>query len=214
MWLNHRCRQPRMRVGAGGGSRMQREGECPLPHGSCHRDMPIGLQGGKGGIFFLAPSLLHFVLLCKAAAWWPKRRAEGCSPSAAEGPQGWGPKPEGEQLSPPHVPLLKPSCSSDWQMAEILMFKGESHAEACDVQGHAGTLKPCSPLLWIPLDQTALHTRLYSNSCLTLPMDLKRSYKEESKALISCFLWKIYPKKLVSIWCELRAQRFKYCIYK
>lgn len=44
---------------------MQREGECPLPPGSRRRDMPIGLQGGKGGIFFLASSLLHFVLLAK-----------------------------------------------------------------------------------------------------------------------------------------------------
>lgn len=152
--------------------------------------MPVDVQGGKGGSFFLTLALLHFVLLCRTATWWPKRRAQGCSPRAAEGAQGWGPKPEGEEPSTPHVPLLKLSCSSHLQMAEVLMFARESLAEACDVHRHAGTLKPRSPLLWIPLDQTALHIRLYFNSCLTLPVDLKRCYKKESKARFHAFYGK------------------------
>lgn len=138
------------------GSGAQRKSENPLPPGPHHRDMPVGLQGGKEGFFPFTLALLPFAPSCKAA-WWPKQRTQGCIPSAVERVQRRGPKPEGGQPSPPHVPLLKQSCSSDLQMTGILMFTGESHARACDVHRHGGTLKPGSTLLWIPLDQAALH---------------------------------------------------------
>lgn len=134
-------------MGAGGGSREQRQGELPLPPKSHSRGMPEGLEGEKRGFYSCNLSLLHFILPCKAAAWWAKSRAQACPPSTAEGAQRWGLKPEGKQPIPPHGPWLKPSCSSDLQMAEVLMFTGESHAKVCDVHRHAGTSKLCIPLL-------------------------------------------------------------------
>lgn len=145
----------------------------------------------EGREVFLSLCFVSLVFCATMQSCWPM--VWGCSPSAPSGAQGWGTKPGDEQMSPPHDLLLKPCCSSDPKKAELLMFTGKAILK-CDVCVHAGTLKPCSPLLWMPLDHKALHIRLYFNSYLTLPMHLKHSKKKEFKALILRFFMEKLPK--------------------
>lgn len=137
--------------------------------------------------------LFHFVL--------PRRAADdghsqgmGLLSKCSWGGTGVGAKARGWADEPSPSPTATSSLlkwSTDGRTPNV---HRERHSEVCDVPVHTGTLKPCSPLLWIPWDHNALHIRLYFNSCLTLPVHLKQNKEKEFKALISCFSWKIYPK--------------------
>lgn len=156
--------------------------------------MLSGLQGGKGGFFslyFVCPAVCAAMQSCCLMA---KAKGTRLLSKCSWGGTGVGAKARGWTDEPNPWPAAKAillKWSTDGRTPNV---HRESHSEACDVHLHIGTVKPCSPLLWIPLDQKAVHIRLYFNSCLTLPMHLKHSKKKAFKALISCFLWKMYPK--------------------
>lgn len=119
---------------------------------------------------------------------WPRRGGSMRRLKSTEGgqapspiwipPQGHGHRPSGRgfSLSPAllHV-VLQWKAAAWWPKQRV---------QSCSPR--ARILKPCSPLLWKPLDQTVFQVAVFQQ-LLNTSYNLKNSYKKESKSLILCF---------------------------
>lgn len=106
---------PLAKGGSGRGGRRNALSYLIPPQGRAFR------PSGRGGRLFI---LFLCILCCHA-----EQQTDGQSQRWADEPTPSSPgghKAEGEQMSPPHELLLKPSCSRHPQRAELLMLTGKA----------------------------------------------------------------------------------------